>query len=102
VENRQAVCAPALLRPSSAAMAHESVLIGRVKLNRAPPRLDSLSAGCDRRAPHRGPLRCGARAGVRRQRLGCGPAHIFQALLKHDAPLLFLDITYSFYPVYCS
>jgi histidinol-phosphate aminotransferase len=29
-------------------------------------------------------------------------AHIFQALLKHDAPLLFPDITYSFYPVYCS
>ena len=29
-------------------------------------------------------------------------AHAFQALLKHDAPLLFPDITYSFYPVYCS
>ncbi len=28
-------------------------------------------------------------------------AHVFQALLKHDAPLLFPDITYSFYPVYC-
>lgn len=28
-------------------------------------------------------------------------AHIFQALLKHDRPLLFPDITYSFYPVYC-
>lgn len=28
-------------------------------------------------------------------------AHIFQALLKHEAPLLFPDITYSFYPVYC-
>ena len=28
-------------------------------------------------------------------------AHIFLALLKHDAPLLFPDITYSFYPVYC-
>jgi len=27
--------------------------------------------------------------------------HIFQALLKHDAPVLFPDITYSFYPVYC-
>ena len=25
----------------------------------------------------------------------------FMALLKHDAPLLFPDITYSFYPVYC-
>src|ERR1017187_8979685 len=28
-------------------------------------------------------------------------AHAFLALLKHDAPLLFPDITYSFYPVYC-
>lgn len=27
-------------------------------------------------------------------------AHAFQALLKHDAPLLFPDITYSFYPTY--
>jgi histidinol-phosphate aminotransferase len=28
-------------------------------------------------------------------------AHSFQALLRHDAPLLFPDITYSFYPTYC-
>ena len=28
-------------------------------------------------------------------------AHIFMALLKHDTPILFPDITYSFYPVYC-
>jgi histidinol-phosphate aminotransferase len=28
-------------------------------------------------------------------------AHTFQALLKHDAPLLFPDVTYSFYPAYC-
>ena len=28
-------------------------------------------------------------------------AHAFHALLKHDAPVLFPDITYSFYPVYC-
>ncbi|MDQ6983391.1 MAG: histidinol-phosphate transaminase, partial [Ghiorsea sp.] len=28
-------------------------------------------------------------------------AHTFQALLKHDKPLLFPDISYSFYPVYC-
>ena len=28
-------------------------------------------------------------------------AHVFQGLLKHDNPLLFPDITYSFYPVYC-
>lgn len=29
-------------------------------------------------------------------------AHVFNALLKHDKPILFPDITYSFYPVYCS
>ncbi len=29
-------------------------------------------------------------------------AHVFQALLKHDKPVLFPDTTYSFYPVYCS
>jgi histidinol-phosphate aminotransferase len=28
-------------------------------------------------------------------------AHAFQALAKHEQPLLFPDITYSFYPVYC-
>jgi len=28
-------------------------------------------------------------------------AHIFHALFQHDAPILFPDITYSFYPVYC-
>lgn len=28
-------------------------------------------------------------------------AFAFMALLKHEAPLLFPDITYSFYPVYC-
>ncbi len=28
-------------------------------------------------------------------------AHAFAALLKHEAPLLFPDISYSFYPVYC-
>lgn len=28
-------------------------------------------------------------------------AHAFNALLKHDQPILFPDITYSFYPVYC-
>ena len=28
-------------------------------------------------------------------------AHIFQGLLKQDLPILFPDITYSFYPVYC-
>jgi histidinol-phosphate aminotransferase len=28
-------------------------------------------------------------------------AHVFHALLKHDHPVVFPDITYSFYPVYC-
>ncbi|MDQ1278143.1 MAG: histidinol-phosphate aminotransferase [Thermodesulfobacteriota bacterium] len=28
-------------------------------------------------------------------------AHAFYALLKHELPLLFPDVTYSFYPVYC-
>lgn len=29
-------------------------------------------------------------------------AHVFNALLKHAAPVLFPDVTYSFYPVYCA
>jgi histidinol-phosphate aminotransferase len=29
-------------------------------------------------------------------------AHVFLALLKHEQPVLFPDISYSFYPVYCS
>ncbi len=29
-------------------------------------------------------------------------AHIFHGLFQHPAPLLFPDITYSFYPVYCA
>ena len=28
-------------------------------------------------------------------------AHVFAGLLKQDQPLLFPDITYSFYPTYC-
>jgi histidinol-phosphate aminotransferase len=28
-------------------------------------------------------------------------AHIFHAFFQHESPLLFPDITYSFYPVYC-
>ncbi len=29
-------------------------------------------------------------------------AHAFRALLKHSEPILFPDISYSFYPVYCA
>ncbi|QND51324.1 histidinol-phosphate transaminase [Phyllobacterium sp. 628] len=29
-------------------------------------------------------------------------AHVFQALLKHDRPLLFPDVTYSFFPTFCN
>jgi histidinol-phosphate aminotransferase len=29
-------------------------------------------------------------------------AHAFQALLQHGAPILFPDISYSFYPTYCA
>jgi histidinol-phosphate aminotransferase len=28
-------------------------------------------------------------------------AHVFHALFQHEQPILFPDITYSFYPVYC-
>jgi len=28
-------------------------------------------------------------------------AHVFHALLRHERPLLFPDVTYSFYPVWC-
>jgi len=48
-----------------------------------------------------------ARYGLEREEIFVGNgsdevlAHGFQALLRHDAPLLFPDITYSFYPTYC-
>lgn len=48
-----------------------------------------------------------ARHGVRPDQVFVGNgsdevlAHAFQALLNHEAPLLFPDITYSFYPTYC-
>ena len=49
----------------------------------------------------------GARFGVGAEQVFVGNgsdevlAHAFMALLRHDAPVWFPDITYSFYPVYC-
>ncbi|MGV7208616.1 histidinol-phosphate transaminase [Oxalobacteraceae bacterium A2-2] len=46
--------------------------------------------------------------GLRREQVFVGNssdevlAHTFQALLKHELPLLSPDISYSFYPTYCS
>jgi histidinol-phosphate aminotransferase len=46
--------------------------------------------------------------GLRREQVFVGNssdevlAHVFQALLKHELPLLSPDISYSFYPTYCS
>ncbi|HEX8962483.1 MAG TPA: histidinol-phosphate transaminase [Rhodocyclaceae bacterium] len=48
-----------------------------------------------------------ARCGVTPQQVFVGNgsdevlAHVFLALLKHELPVLFPDISYSFYPVYC-
>ena len=48
------------------------------------------------------------RHGVRREQVFVGNgsdevlAHTFRALLTHGAPVLFPDVTYSFYPVYCN
>lgn len=48
-----------------------------------------------------------AAAGITRSQVFVGNgsdevlAHVFAALLKHDQPILFPDVTYSFYPVYC-
>lgn len=49
-----------------------------------------------------------ARFGLAREQVFVGNssdevlAHTFQALLKHELPLLCPDISYSFYPTYCS
>ena len=95
-------------------------LDGIVKLNTnenpyppSPRVLDAIAAAMDRLRPYPDPgataLReaIAARHGVAPNEVFVGNgsdevlAHIFQALLKHDAPLLFPDITYSFYPVWC-
>lgn len=50
---------------------------------------------------------CADYHGLRREQVFVGNgsdevlAHVFQGLLKHDKPLLFPDISYSFYPVWC-
>ncbi len=94
---------------------------GLVKLNTnespsgpSPRVLEALRAGAteDLRLypdPQSGELTAalGAYHGVRPDQVFVGNgsdevlAHVFAALLKQDAPLLFPDITYSFYPVYC-
>jgi histidinol-phosphate aminotransferase len=96
-------------------------LDGVIKLNTnenpygpSPRVLAAIAAATDRLRlypdPHASRLReaIAARYGVAPEEVFVGNgsdevlAHTFPALLKHDAPLLFPDITYSFYPVYCS
>jgi len=93
---------------------------GLIKLNTnenpyppSPRVLAAIAAAAERLRlypdPHATALReaVAARHGVAPEQVFAGNgsdevlAHTFQALLKHDAPLLFPDITYSFYPVYC-
>jgi histidinol-phosphate aminotransferase len=93
---------------------------GIVKLNTnenpygpSPRVLDAIAAATDRLRLYPDPrasLLCetiAARYGVAPDEVFVGNgsdevlAHTFQALLKHDAPLLFPDITYSFFPVWC-
>src|SRR5580704_5793418 len=92
---------------------------GIVKLNTnenpypPSPRVEEAIAGATNRLrlypdPHATKLReaIASRYGVAAEEVFVGNgsdevlAHTFQALLRHDAPLLFPDITYSFYPVY--
>ncbi|KWV52901.1 histidinol-phosphate aminotransferase [Bradyrhizobium macuxiense] len=93
---------------------------GLIKLNTnenpyapSPHALAAIAATMDRLRLYPDPSATGLREtiaahyGVTREEVFVGNgsdevlAHTFQALLKHDAPLLFPDITYSFYPVYC-
>src|SRR5690348_3054944 len=94
-------------------------LDGLIKLNTnenpygpSPRVLAAIAAATDRLRLYPDPGASALRAAVA-ERYGVAPdevfagngsdevlAHTFQALLKHDAPLLFPDITYSFYPVY--
>jgi histidinol-phosphate aminotransferase len=95
-------------------------LDGLVKLNTnenpygpSPRVLDAIASAADRLRLYPDPsathLRAtiAARCGVAPEEVFVGNgsdevlAHTFQALLQHEAPLLFPDITYGFYPVYC-
>lgn len=96
-------------------------MAGLVKLNTnespfgpSPRVLEALRAGAtdDLRLypdPQSGALRAALAAyhGVTRDQVFVGNgsdevlAHVFAGLLNQDGPLLFPDITYSFYPVYC-
>ncbi|WP_454690868.1 histidinol-phosphate transaminase [Achromobacter aloeverae] len=80
----------------------------------SPKVLDAIRAACDdslRLYPDPGAEQLRQAIG---RRYGVAPAQVFvgngsdevlalafQALLNHEAPLRFPDITYSFYPVYC-
>src|SRR5580692_10747890 len=86
-------------------------LDGLVKLNTnenpygpSPRVLAAIAAATDRLRLYPDP-RASALCEAIAARYGVAPdevlAHTFQALLKHEAPLLFPDITYSFFPVYC-
>jgi histidinol-phosphate aminotransferase len=93
---------------------------GIVKLNTnenpygpSPRALDAIAAATDRLRLYPDPRACDLREAIAARYhvapeevfVGNGSdevlAHAFPALLKHDAPLLFPDITYGFYPVYC-
>lgn len=50
---------------------------------------------------HRGPLRCGARASVRRQRLRRGAGPHLPGTSEARTTASIPRVTYSFYPVYC-
>src|SRR5215831_10832133 len=111
---------PVVHRLSPYVPGEQPQLDGIVKLNTnenpygpSPRVLDAIAAATDRLHLYPDPSACALREAIA-ARYGVAPeevfvgngsdevlAHTFQALLNHDAPLLFPDITYSFYPVYC-
>ena len=100
----------------------QAALPGLVKLNTnenpygpAPEAVRAIKAAADDGLrlypdPHARDLkRCiAAHHGVRPEQVFVGNgsdevlAHAFMALLRHDLPVLFPDVSYSFYPVYCA